>query len=302
MTNEYVLGVDVGGTKIAVGSMDLAGKVMHSVSIPSAADSERDLWDRLSTAAGQVIATTAGQLVGIGIGSAGPIDVEHGTVSPVNISVWRDFPLVASLRAAFDCDRVLMHGDAIALTNAEYRFGAGKGSRSMVGMVVSTGIGGGLVIDGELRPGASGNAGYFGHSTIVMDGEECPCGRRGCVEVYASGPHMVRKAKQLGWRSDSNDFVELADAARSGDQAAIEAIRLGTDALAVGIINVGVTVDVKLVVIGGGVSRAGDVYWEPLRAAVRRRALGVDFLADLELRPAMLSAEAGLIGAALAAL
>lgn len=300
--SDYLLGVDVGGTKIAVGAMDFDGQLLQSSSIPSAADSSQELWDRLEVEIKELISATDGTLSGIGIGSAGPINVDSGTVSPVNIPVWRDFPLVDCLKSSFDCQRVAMHGDVIALTNAEYRFGAGKGASSMIGMVVSTGIGGGLVIDGELVVGETGNAGYFGHSTIVLDGELCPCGRRGCVEVYASGPHMVRQAKENGWQSASDDFVDLAESARAGDSIALKAISDGADALAVGIVNVAATVDVGLVVLGGGVARSGDIYWGPLREAVARRAEGISFLSGLEIRPAKLAHTAGVIGAALAAL
>lgn len=299
---DFLLGVDVGGTKIAVGSMDLNGNLLHSSSISSASNSPKDLWGRLEDVSRQVISKTTGKLAGIGIGSAGPINVSNGTVSPVNISVWREFPLVNSFKSAFDCERVAMHGDAIAMTHAEYRYGAGAGSNNMIGLVVSTGIGGGLVLNGELQTGESGNAGYFGHSTIYADGEICPCGRQGCVEVYASGPHMVRYAKDLGWKSESNDFTELAAAARDGDLNAIEAIESGSDALAVGIVNVAAIVDVSLVVVGGGVSRAGDIYWSPLRKAIKKRAQGIEFLANIDVRPAKLESEAGVIGAALAAL
>lgn len=299
---EYLLGVDVGGTKIAVGSMDFDGNLIHASSISSASSSPKDLWGRLEEVSRQVISQTSGRLAGIGIGSAGPINVEMGTVSPVNISVWREFPLVNSFKSAFDCERVKMHGDAIAMTHAEYKYGAGAGAKNMIGLVVSTGIGGGLVLNEELQIGETGNAGYFGHSTIEAQGEICPCGRRGCVEVYASGPHMVRNAKENGWQSDSNDFADLAAAARSGDEIALSAIERGTDSLAVGIVNVAAIVDVSLVVVGGGVSRAGDVFWSPLKKAIKRRAEGIEFLSNLEVKPAKLESEAGVIGAALAAL
>ncbi len=299
---EFLLGVDVGGTKIAVGSMDSTGNLLHSASISSLSDSQNDLWGRLEEVSREVIEKTQGNLTGIGIGSAGPINIKQGTVSPVNIAVWREFPLVNSFKNAFECEKVQMHGDAIAMTHAEYKFGAGKGAQNMIGLVVSTGIGGGLVLNNELQIGETGNAGYFGHSTIHIDGEICPCGRKGCVEVYASGPHMVRKAKSMGWSNSSDDFLVLAESARTGNEIAIKAIADGADALAVGIVNVAATVDVGLVVVGGGVSRAGDVYWSPLLSAIKRRAEGIEFLTDMQVRPAKLDSDAGVIGAALAAL
>ena len=122
------------------------------------------------------------------------------------------------------------------------------------------------------------------------------------MEVYASGPHMVRIAKENGWKNTSDDFADLANSARESNEIAIAAIAAGTDALAVGIVNVAATVDVGLVVVGGGVSRAGDVYWSPLLSAIKRRAKGIEFLSDMQIKPAMLESNAGVIGAALATL
>lgn len=293
------LGVDVGATKIAFGLVTSDGAILDSGQVPSRAQHPEELWTRLRTAITELVHRSEAHVEGVGIGSAGPIDVEAGTVSPVNISAWRDFPLVDALRTGLGIDRVAMRGDAIAFAHAEHRFGAGRGAEDMLGLVVSTGVGGGLVIGGRVHTGASGNAGYFGHMAVLADGEVCACGRRGCVEAYASGPQMVRHAVTGGWEG-RGDFVALAESARQGDAIAHRAIREGSRALAVAIVNVLVTLDLRRVVIGGGVSRAGAIYWEPLRAHLQREMQAIGFLREVAVVPAALGADAGILGAALA--
>jgi glucokinase len=202
----------------------------------------------------------------------------------------------------FNLERVVLQGDVIALTNAEFELGAGQGSENMLGVAVSTGVGGGLVLNGKLHFGESGNAGYVGHTTVKLEGELCPCGRKGCVEVYSSGPHMVRRAKMLGWSSQNGSFETLAQAAREGDKFALQAIEEGADALAAGIVNAVTVVDINKVVIGGGVSQEGDVFWIPLRKAILQYSEKIGFLHQLDVVPAKLAGEAGVIGAALAVL
>lgn len=298
----FVLGIDVGATKIALMTMSEDRDVISRIVISSIADSESELWQRLLEASKTLCDQSTGTLIGIGIGSAGPIDIAQGTVSPVNIPVWRDFPIVALLKKAFNIEHVVLQGDVIALTNAEFELGAGQGESNMLGVAVSTGVGGGLVLNGKLHVGESGNAGYVGHTTVKIEGELCPCGKKGCVEVYSSGPHMVRRAKAMGWGSENGTFETLAQAARDGDEFAQQAIAEGADALAAGIVNAVAVIDINKVVIGGGVSQAGDVFWLPLRRAITQYSEKIEFLRQLDVVPAKLAGEAGVIGAALAAL
>jgi len=166
-------------------------------------------------------------------------------------------------------------------------------------MVVSTGVGGGLVFDGAPLQGRTGNAGHVGHVVVDADGELCRCGGRGCVETIASGPSMVRWALANGWTPEAAaaDAKTLAAAAQAGDPAALAAFRRGTDALAVMITSVAAVCDLELVVIGGGVARSGDLLFGPLRAALSQRAR-LGFLAGLQVVPAELGGDAGLVGAA----
>lgn len=302
MSDRLALGVDVGGTKIAIALVDGKLGVSERIDVPSFATDGFELWGRIADATKKILDKANREIVGIGIGSAGPIYPSSGTVSPVNIPVWREFPLVKCFRDVFDIDRVALHGDAMALAHAEHKIGAGVGSRNMLGIVVSTGIGGGLILDNELFSGETGNTSYFGHSSIAFEGKLCACGRTGCVEAYASGPNMVALAKELGWQGTSDSFIEVAAAARLGDVFALQAIEGGSKALAVGIVNFVGSLDIGHIVIGGGVAQAGDVYWDPLMKHIRAESEYYGFLRDLKVSPAKLITDAGLIGAALGVL
>ena len=299
MTKRYALAVDVGATKIAIALVDDEFQVHNRIDVPSSATNESELWKRVAFATTQILEISNATLVGVGIGSAGPIFPNSGTISPVNIPVWRDFPIVKYFREISHTDLVSLHGDAMALTHAEHKVGAGIGSRNMLGVVVSTGIGGGLILNNQLFEGDTGNTSYIGHSSINFQGLQCACGRHGCVEAYASGPSMVSIAKNEGWSGSSQSFIDVAAAARSGDSAAIKAIEIGTKALAVGLVNFVGGIDISHIVIGGGVAQSGDIYWEPLLRHIDAESKFIGFLTDLKVSPAKLRADAGLIGAAL---
>ena len=302
MSNRLALGVDVGGTKIAIALVDGKLGVSERIDVPSFATDGFELWGRIADATKEILSKADTEVVGIGIGSAGPIYPNPGTVSPVNIPVWRDFPLVECFRDVFQIERVSLHGDAMALAHAEHKIGAGVGSRNMLGIVVSTGIGGGLILDNQLFEGETGNTSYFGHSSINFQGKLCVCGRTGCVETYASGPNMVALAKELGWQGTIDSFIEVAASARAGDAFALQAIETGSKALAVGLVNFVGSLDIGHIVIGGGVAQAGDIYWNPLLKHIRAEAEFYGFLGDLKVSPAKLTTDAGLIGAALGVL
>jgi glucokinase len=302
MSNRLALGVDVGGTKIAIALVDGKLGVSERIDVPSSATDGFELWGRIADATKEILSKADREIVGIGIGSAGPIYPSAGTVSPVNIPAWRDFPLVKCFRDVFQIERIALHGDAMALAHAEHKVGAGVGSRNMLGIVVSTGIGGGLILDNNLFEGETGNTSYFGHSSISFEGKRCACGRTGCVEAYASGPNMVALAKELGWQGTSDSFIDVAAAARSGDAAALQAIESGSKALAVGLVNFVGSLDIGHIVIGGGVAQAGEIYWSPLLKHIRAESEFYGFLRDLKVSPAKLTTDAGLIGAALGVL
>jgi glucokinase len=247
----------------------------------------------------EIASDTSIKISHIGIGSAGPINTQSGTISPINISAWREFPLVDKVQEIFPGAQIKMVGDAVALAVAEHTMGAGKGSRNMLGMVVSTGIGGGIIVNGQPLEGDFGNAGYFGHTVVGDYDGGCNCGRIGCVEGYASGVSMVRYAKREGWSGD--DFVALSQSAKEGDSTAIAAIEFGTNHLVKAIINISQIFDLHTVVVGGGVIEAGDIYWLPLQKALLLHSTSLSLVEPIKLLPAQLQRDAGLIGAAMVA-
>jgi len=285
------LAVDIGATKIAIALLDAKNQILERLQIPS--NTDEPVWPILKAA---LINFSPDR---IGIASAGPIDRLKGTISPVNIAQWRKFPIVDEVNALFPNAPIGLLGDCTAVALAESRLGAGIGATNMLGVVVSTGIGGGLVIDGKAFHGESGNAALFGHHSIDFNsGILCDCGRTGCLETFARGPKMVEYAKRLGWKS-GEDFIALAQSAREGNAHALEAIDKGTLALAVGITNVLNILDLHTVVIGGGVSFAGPIYWDPFLKHFKEERAHAGFLAEVNIYPAKLKADAGLIGAAL---
>ncbi|MDI3314600.1 MAG: ROK family protein [Mycobacterium sp.] len=293
------LALDIGGTKIAAGLVEPGGVLVHSTRhpTPNTLDAE-EVWAAVAEAASDALRAAGGRVRAVGIASAGPIDRRAGTVSPINIASWRGFPLRDRVAAVVPGVPVRLGGDGICMAFGEHRHGAGRGARFLLGMVVSTGVGGGLVLDGAVYHGRSGNAGHVGHVVVDPDGQPCACGGRGCVETVAAGPSMVRWARANGWAgSPGAGARELAAAAAAGDPVARQAFCRGAAALAVAIASVAAVCDIDLVVIGGGVADSGGVLFEPLRAALPTYA-GLDYLAGLRVVPAELGDDAGLIGAA----
>ncbi|MYS29564.1 ROK family protein, partial [Streptomyces sp. SID7804] len=202
MHTDLVAALDIGGTKIAGALVDRQGRILDRAQRPTPAQEDGDtVMGAVDAVLGALSASPLWQRVGaVGIGSAGPVDASAGTVSPVNVPGWRDYPLVARVRAATGGLPVELIGDGVAITAAEHWQGAARGHDNALCMVVSTGVGGGLVLGGRLHPGPTGNAGHIGHISVDLDGDRCPCGTRGCVERIASGPNIARRALDNGWR------------------------------------------------------------------------------------------------------
>jgi glucokinase len=232
------------------------------------------------------------------------VDASAGTVSPVNVPGWRGYPLVERARAAAGGLPVELIGDGVAITAAEHWQGAARGHDNALCMVVSTGVGGGLVLNGRLHPGPTGNAGHIGHISVDLDGDACPCGARGCVERIASGPNIARRALENGWRPGPDgdaSAAAVAAAARAGDPVALASFERAARALAAGIAATATLVEIDIAVIGGGVGKAGEVLFGPLRRALADYAT-LSFVQRLTVVPARMGTDAGLVGAAAAAL
>ncbi|WP_229797864.1 ROK family protein [Planomonospora parontospora] len=291
-----VLAVDIGGTKFAAAAVDADGTVVTRAEVPlkDRVHPEEALLEVVGRVTDRVPVT---RLQGVGVGSAGPLDPRAGTVSPVNIPAWRGFPLLDALGRLVPGRPVRLAGDGQCMALGEWWRGLPKGepARSVLGMVVSTGVGGGFVFDGVPHLGPTGNAGHIGHIAVDPDGEPCPCGAAGCVETVASGPSMVRWARANGWTGD--DARALAADARAGVSVAELAFRRAADALATAILTASALLDLDRVVIGGGVAAAGPVLLDPLRQAVARNA-GLGFLHRLRVEATSLGRDAGLLGAA----
>jgi glucokinase len=294
---DVTLALDIGGTKIAAGLVDAEGSLVHHAKLPTPDGDAEAVWAVVDTLVTEALAEARGRVRGVGIASAGPIDLPNGTVSPINIVEWQKFPIVERVSAVTGA-AVRLGGDGLCMALGERWRGAGRGAQFLLGMVVSTGVGGGLVLDGAPYDGRTGNAGHVGHVVVDPDGGPCTCGGHGCVETIAAGPRMAQWARENGWDAPPEaDAKELADAANAGNRIALQAFRRGATAVAVMIASVGAVCDLDLVVIGGGVAKSGALLFDPLREALTSYAR-LDFIRDLRVLPAELGGDAGLVGAA----
>jgi glucokinase len=316
-SQKWILGVDLGGTNIVVGAMSLDGSTQMGMrSEPTQAElgAER-VADRMADLAEQAIAeviantrSTREDFLGIGIGAPGPLDREKGIVVVAPNLGWRDFPLRQALS-----DRVRMpatlDNDANCSTVGEFWLGAGRGARNVLGLTIGTGIGGGLVMNGQLYHGSSDVAGEIGHTTIDINGRYCRCGNYGCLEAYASGPAIAQRAREALERDEVSALHRIVDgqparltaasvyeAAKQGDELACELVRETAVFLGAGIANLLNVFNPDVVVIAGGVTQAGEILFEPLRSEVRRRAFKPAVRA-CRIVPGELPGTAGVVGA-----
>jgi glucokinase len=296
----YVLGLDIGGTKLAAGVVDGAGAV-HSFAVKSTPDGGPEEGLERLFALGRSVVAAAGlgwdQIGSIGIGSGGPLDAARGVlVAPPHLPGWREVPVVALAREAFNLP-VALENDATAAAAAEHRYGAGAGTRNMIYLTISTGVGGGIVIEGRLYRGATGNGGELGHVTVDCAGRPCRgCGRKGCLEAYVSGTSISERAREAGL--GEVNASDVARAAAAGDAAAIEVWDATTAALACGLTSIVNLFEPELVVLGGGVV---DGTGEQLLGPVRER-VGTDAMSPARettrIVQSALGEHVGVVGAA----
>ncbi|CAN5182409.1 ROK family protein [soil metagenome] len=296
----YALGVDLGGTKVEAALLDPDGVLLPGSRFRAptgrAASSEQ-LAQSARSVVTQALAMLpdAATLVGAGIGSAGPITVAEGLVSPLNLPAWRDYPLRDLVQQFVPTLPVTLRMDGECITIAEHWVGAGRGVDNLMGMVVSTGIGGGLILGGRAVAGPTGNAGHIGHVEVGSFDEPCLCGGTGCVEAVASGPNTVRWARGQGW--DGSTGEDLARDYAAGHPVAVEAVRRAGRAVGQAIASATALVDLEVVAIGGGFSQVSPDLFEFVREAIARRA-PFPFVAKVRVIPSGLSGDGPLIGAA----
>jgi glucokinase len=298
---DRVLAVDIGGTKLAAAIVDGAGHVHRRGQVPTGPTGlgrGDDLWSTVATLVDEVCDGEAPD--GVGVGCGGPMVWPAGVVSPLNLAAWRGFPLRERFRERFPGAVVRVANDAIAMSIGEHWRGAGQGARSLLGVVVSTGVGGGLVVDGRVFSGVTGNAGHVGHVVVEPDGPQCACGGRGCLEAIARGPAVVRWAGERGWTPSEGleaDGRGLLASAQAGDAVAVAAFARAGAALGLAVASAACLLELDVVAVGGGLSGAGHLLLDPAREAFSRHA-GLDFAARCRLVGAGLGADAGLVGAA----
>jgi glucokinase len=278
-----VLALDIGGTKLAAGVVDDAG-VVHSFAVEStlaAEGPERGL-GRLFELGRRAVAESGlewSDLRAIGIGCGGPLDAVRGVLlAPPHLPGWRDVPVTELAEREFGLPAAL-ENDATAAAAAEHRYGAGAGVRNMVYLTISTGVGGGVVIDGRLYRGSRGNGGELGHVTVDWHGRPCHgCGRLGCLEAYVSGTSIAERAREeLASSKEPSSLSALAEvtaadvaaAALAGDPIARSVWDGTVDALACGLTSIVNLFEPELVVLGGGVSQTGEQLLGPVRERVR---------------------------------
>jgi glucokinase len=300
VANGPVLGLDIGGTKLAAAVVDDTGRILQSARMdtPKGAlvDAET-VWRSLMAVVGQ-LAAGGGRVRGVGVGCGGPMVWPVAEVSPLGIPSWRGFPLGKLLEEEFPGLPVRVHNDAVCLTVGEHWKGAARSSSNVLGMVISTGVGGGLILGGRLIDGASGNAGHVGHIVVDPDGPDCACGGSGCLESIASASRLVAWAAAQGWSSARGVTArELsADAARGHPVARAAMARAGA-ALGRGIASATHLCDLEVVTVGGGLSQAGPLIFDPLEETFRRH-VRLSFAREVRVVPVELGQEAGLVGAA----
>jgi glucokinase len=278
---EHVLALDIGGTKLAAGVVNHAGEVLSFVRTPTKVEQGPEpVIKRLLDLGREALAgQKASAMAGVGIGCGGPLDRAAGRVQgPPGLPGWDDVPIVDLVVAAYGRPAFL-ENDATAAVLGEYHYGPWSGVQHLLYLTVSTGVGGGLILDGRVHRGAAGNGGEFGHVIIDWLGRRCGCGQRGCIEAYASGSSIARRAAEALSAGEPSSMPDrptaetVAAHARRGDPLAARIWDETTAALGRALAVMINVVEPELVILGGGVTRAGDALLLPVRAAALSQAM-----------------------------
>ncbi|MBV9292188.1 MAG: ROK family glucokinase [Frankiales bacterium] len=301
--------MDIGGTKVAAGVVDVSGNVLAQARRRTPSRDPEHLVDVVTEIVRQLLSEH--EVTAVGVGAAGFVDVHRATVLFAPNLAWRDAPLREEISSRVDLP-VVVENDANAAAWGEYRFGAGEDRRDVVALTIGTGIGAGLIMNGELFRGSFGIAGEPGHVRVVPGGRQCGCGNYGCWEQYSSGTALVRAAREIATErpDDARRLLELAGsveaidgpvvtrAAQEGDAAALDCFDEIGRWLGQGIADLAAVLDPSRFIIGGGVSDAGDLLLRPARETFAAALTGRGHRPMADIVAARLGAEAGLIGAA----
>lgn len=304
------IGIDIGGTKILGALVDAQGKVVEELRIPSPAQDPDLMVDTVVELIQDLTASATDVIAGVGVAAAGFIDADQSHILYAPNLNWRNEPMRERLQQRIT-HPVFIENDANAAGWAEYKFGAGRGSKDMVMLTLGTGVGGAVIADYKLRRGGFGIAGELGHVRVVQDGRLCGCGRKGCVEQYSSGTAVLKAAKKLANSEGpmGQRLSELAagqemtghhvyQALLEHDPGALSVVRTAADYLAQAMGTIQAVLDPQVYVIGGGLSEAGDIILDPIREALAANLPARGFRPEPKIVAAQFTNQAGVIGAA----
>ncbi len=305
----YTVGIDIGGTKIAGALVDIDGNIVAESKVPTPAQDPDALVDAVVALVTEL--SLGREVLGVGVAAAGFIDADQANIIYAPNLSWRNEPFKAKLQAKLPLP-VIIENDANAAAWAEFRYGAGKGFQHMVMLTIGTGVGGAVIVNGQMLRGGFGIAGELGHLRVVPNGKLCGCGQHGCLESYGSGTALLKAAKELA-SSDLEIGSRLRELeAQAGeltgaqvytailekDPGALQILtELGTW-LGEAIGSLTAVLDPQVVVIGGGVSAAGDLLLNPIREAYLAHLPARGFRPELEIKGAEFVNDAGVVGAA----
>lgn len=308
--NKVIAGIDIGGTKIAVALEDLSGEKIAVRHLPTRVELGADaIIETIFQALAEMFEENRAELIAVGIGCPSPLNIENGLVmSPSNLRDWDNFPIVKLFSERFKVP-VVLDNDANTAAIGEYVYGAGRGYQNIVYVTVSTGIGGGIILNGEIFHGVAASAGELGHTIVQPNGKPCQCGSIGCLETICAGVHIARRARERLAAGESSLMSEMIsdinevssktvlDAVRRRDKLAIEIWDETCRFLAIGIGNVITILAPEAVIIGGGVAMAaGDLLFVPLRQLLPEYVSMIP-ANKINILPAELGNENGVCGA-----
>ena len=306
------IGIDIGGMSIKGAAVDSNGRVYEKFSMPFIKGEDGEITIRkLADIVKEYIAANglSNKIAGIGIGSPGTLDVKNGIVNYANNLGWNDLH-VADIMHEILPYPIRLTNDANAASLGEAKYGAGKSYQTIIMLTLGTGVGGGIIIDGKLFEGNEGKGGELGHTVVVVDGEPCTCGRRGCLEAYASATALIRETKKamrlnkrsLMWKvCPEIDLVGgkvVFEAVSQGDPAAIKVLDEYVKYLGEGILNYCNIFRPNVIVLSGGIANAGPALFDRVNAYIKERNYGYKMTPEVKVVPAELGYDSGKIGAA----
>ncbi|WP_434303040.1 ROK family protein [Clostridium botulinum] len=306
MNKKYVVGVDLGGTKIYTALVDLDGNIIKEKKVKTeASKGEVDvLYKIIDTIDNVIEEVNLEEIKAIGIGSPGPLDAKEGVIISSSNLPFKNFSLVEPIKNKYNIPTYL-DNDANAATLAEFMFGEGKGTENMIYITASTGIGAGAIINGRIYRGNTGNALEIGHTTVMKDGPKCGCGNSGCAESLGSGTAIMKKAKEACKDNKQTSLKEYDDLtakevfqeAKKGDEVSKEVLEFCLSYLGITVANIINTFDPEMVVIGGGVINGGEIVFDTINREVKKRCWKA-ITDNCKIEKAKLGGKAGVLGAA----